>query len=372
MSPRTLQQQDRPLTRKNAIDINNGSSSSSSPPPPQPPIRNNSMNANNFFDKNRQKILSPTTPEKNLPPLNMFNIANIPPSIFHQKIRINHTNNNNNNYNNDDDNDDGSNHLDSLPYYCEKQRPNNRLNRNHDDDNFSDDSLEGVSLPPQPPPPVVPPPPTLSAPATPNKRSSIAWEIMLEDKNTKNEHARKQSAAAIIDCEKVFHTSSQRSTSISNSETSLAETSENSTNCTKSADWAAVLPDVPICSTEDEAASLHSDSADDLIPYPCGSFKGQGTFVIKGPKKRHRLSDVEASFLSHQNSDSANTTIVNVGSPSIIGKQHDHHHPSHPHHKEKFEITANTIFTNAQVVGLPFSRHSIDLGSPQPVQNFPR
>lgn len=323
----------------------------------------------------------------------MFNIANIPPSIFHQKIRINHhhnnnnknsNTNNNNNYNNDannDDDDDPTNDLDSLPYYCEK-RSNNRLTRTHtnntnDDDNFSDDSLEGVSLPPQPPPPIVPPPPTLSAPATPNKRSSIAWEIMLEDKNTKNDHARKQSADAIIDCEKVFRgaTLSQRSISVSDSQTSLGTTSENSGNCTKSADWAAV-PDVPaICSTEDEAASLHSDSADDLIPsYPSGSFKGQGTFVIKGPKKRHRLSDLESSFLNHQNSDITATTIVTIAGtpPSISVQQPNDQHHHHHHLREKFDITANSVFTNAQVVGLPFSRHSIDLGSPQPVQNFPR
>lgn len=49
------------------------------------------------------------------------------------------------------------------------------------DEEFSDDSLEGQSLPPPPPPPIVPPPPSLSAPVTPSKRGSIAWEINLDD-----------------------------------------------------------------------------------------------------------------------------------------------------------------------------------------------
>lgn len=50
-----------------------------------------------------------------------------------------------------------------------------------DDDRFSEDSLEDTSLPPPPPPPVVPPPPSLSAPVTPSKRHSIAWEVNLDD-----------------------------------------------------------------------------------------------------------------------------------------------------------------------------------------------
>lgn len=50
-----------------------------------------------------------------------------------------------------------------------------------DEDRFSEDSLEESSLPPPPPPPVIPPPPSLSAPVTPSKRHSIAWEINLDD-----------------------------------------------------------------------------------------------------------------------------------------------------------------------------------------------
>uniref|UniRef100_A0A182KC20 Uncharacterized protein n=1 Tax=Anopheles christyi TaxID=43041 RepID=A0A182KC20_9DIPT len=50
-----------------------------------------------------------------------------------------------------------------------------------DDERFSDDSLEESSLPPPPGPPTVPPPPSLSAPVTPSKRHSIAWEVNLDD-----------------------------------------------------------------------------------------------------------------------------------------------------------------------------------------------
>lgn len=36
-------------------------------------------------------------------------------------------------------------------------------------------------MPPPPPPPIIPPPPSLSAPVTPSKRGSIAWELNLDD-----------------------------------------------------------------------------------------------------------------------------------------------------------------------------------------------
>jgi hypothetical protein len=57
-----------------------------------------------------------------------------------------------------------------------------RVAEDDDEDKFSDDSLEDTSLPPPAPPPiVVPPPPSLSAPVTPSKRHSIAWEVNLDD-----------------------------------------------------------------------------------------------------------------------------------------------------------------------------------------------
>lgn len=57
-----------------------------------------------------------------------------------------------------------------------------KTNRECDEEEFSDDSLEDASLPPPPSSqPLVPPTPSLSAPVTPNKRSSIAWEININD-----------------------------------------------------------------------------------------------------------------------------------------------------------------------------------------------
>lgn len=56
--------------------------------------------------------------------------------------------------------------------------------KSSDCEDFSDDSLEGLSLPPPPPSIIVPPPPSLSAPVTPNKRASVAWEIRLDVRET--------------------------------------------------------------------------------------------------------------------------------------------------------------------------------------------
>lgn len=68
--------------------------------------------------------------------------------------------------------------------------------KSSDCDDFSDDSLEGLSLPPPPPPLVVPPPPSLSAPVTPNKRASVAWEISLDsrEQTTPRKHAQSSHA----------------------------------------------------------------------------------------------------------------------------------------------------------------------------------
>lgn len=117
---------------------------------------------------------------KNLPSpveshLTPFTIANIPPlKVNQQQMNIN-------------------NNVNKTNFNTKQQQS--------DSEDFSDDSLEGVSLPPPPPPPVVPPPPSLSAPATPSKRGCIAWEIMLDDKNTKNEHAKKQSKIKVCNLE---------------------------------------------------------------------------------------------------------------------------------------------------------------------------
>lgn len=62
--------------------------------------------------------------------------------------------------------------------------------RKSDDEDFSDDSLEGTSLPPPPQLPLVPPKPSLSAPVTPSKRGSIAWEINLDEHSADVKHSK--------------------------------------------------------------------------------------------------------------------------------------------------------------------------------------
>lgn len=61
-----------------------------------------------------------------------------------------------------------------------------------DEDRFSEDSLEEMSLPPPAASTIVPPPPSLSAPVTPSKRHSIAWEINLDDPVASNLGDNKQ------------------------------------------------------------------------------------------------------------------------------------------------------------------------------------
>lgn len=92
---------------------------------------------------------------------------------------------------------------------------------------------------------------------------------------------------------------------------------------------------MPVCSTEDEATSIYSDSADDIIPYVNDLQSGHGTYVIrKGRnKERQRLSELDS--------------IGPLNTKPLLSDDH-------------------LVKTNAKFVSsirLPFSRHSIDLGS---------
>lgn len=145
--------------------------------------------------------------------------------------------------------------LSSLPAYNSTIRieacAKSPRSRKSDDEDFSDDSLEGTSFPPPPPPPFVPPKPSLSAPVTPSKRGSIAWEINLdENDDIRNTKAPKEFAA----------------TNITSSQLSIASTpgSITSTDQTCSSDWPDP-PEPPICSTEDEAGSIVTDSGNILF-----------------------------------------------------------------------------------------------------------
>lgn len=165
-----------------------------------------------------------------------------------------------------------------------------------DEEDFSDDSLEGNSnesnslpAPPalslhemqSPDQPFVPPPPisSQSAPVTPSKRSSIAWEIDI------NEELEKPQLAT----SKLFDSSN-----VAGSQTSVASTpcnSVTSTEYTGSSDWPEP-PEQPICSTEDEAGSLYTDSED--VAAPAKKPVLNGTYVIRKGRARPALFDLEA------------------------------------------------------------------------------
>lgn len=135
----------------------------------------------------------------------------------------------------------------------------------------------------------------------------------------------------------------RRGKSASGSQSSLASTpghSNTSNRKSASMEWPDP-PDIPICSTEDEANSIYSDSDDLHIP----SFKeiqGRegGTYVIrKGRKVRQRLEvqvDDSMSSLNSRLSNEGNFSITSSNVPSPV-------FPASMH--------------------IPNSRHSIDLGN---------
>lgn len=99
-------------------------------------------------------------------------------------------------------------------------------------------------------------------------------------------------------------------------------------------------PEPPICSTEDEAASIYSDSDDvNQMTFNAQDITdGRGTYVIrKGRKERHRLSEMDSmsSINSKLSNEGCNT--INVPSP---------------------------VFPASMMI--PGSRHSVDLGSTSP------
>lgn len=118
------------------------------------------------IDGNEDSPSSESSPE-NMIIKNELDLSPPPTSFLNQSIFMN------------------SSHMNRMRRKVNRKTNNN--DHNNDDDaseDFSDDSLEDTSLPPPPPPPVVPPPPSLSCPVTPSKRSSIAWDINLDDLNS--------------------------------------------------------------------------------------------------------------------------------------------------------------------------------------------
>ncbi|XP_058456016.1 rho GTPase-activating protein gacU isoform X2 [Malaya genurostris] len=162
-----------------------------------------------------------------------------------------------------------------------------RTQTDSDDERFSEDSLEESSLPPPPGPVTVPPPPSLSAPVTPSKRHSIAWEVNLDDPASFGDPLTIPKGTVSGSTKVVGR---RKGKNVNDSQSSLESTPSNKKS--ESSEWPDP-PDIPICSTEDEAASLYSDS-DELIPQ-VPDINGRGTYVIRKGRRRQRLESLDSN-----------------------------------------------------------------------------
>lgn len=225
-------------------------------------------------------------------------------------------------------------------------------NARMDDEEFSDDSLEDKSLPLPPPPPslaaattqpIVPPITSLSAPVSPNKRSSIAWEININDEPM-NEPKPLKTAMKLIGA-----------SNVTGSQTSVASTPCNSITSTElscSSDWPDP-PEQPICSTEDEAGSLYTDS-EDVIPLKPTAVRN-GTYVIRKGRERAHLFDLEAFAAAVVPTTDTEPESLNIEEEEDEGDEEEKS-------DEKPAPMSSTIST-------PNYRHSIDLALATPVQH---
>ncbi|XP_070500606.1 uncharacterized protein [Chironomus tepperi] len=205
-----------------------------------------------------------------------------------------------------------------------------------DEDKFSDDSLEDTSLPPPAPPPiVVPPPPSLSAPVTPSKRHSIAWEVNLDDLCS-NGNGISNKVIGKRQGNKTPGSESQ-------SQSSICSTPGQSSASNKiSSDWPDP-PDIPICSTEDEAASIYSDS-EDVIPPGTDIADGKATYIIRKGRRRQRIDEFGSVSMSSINSKLSNEGLCDDDSNSNVALN-----------------VPSPIYPPSMMI--PNSRHSIDLGA---------
>uniref|UniRef100_A0AAG5CWG4 Uncharacterized protein n=1 Tax=Anopheles atroparvus TaxID=41427 RepID=A0AAG5CWG4_ANOAO len=222
-----------------------------------------------------------------------------------------------------------------------------------DEERFSDDSLEESSLPPPPGPPTVPPPPSLSAPVTPSKRHSIAWEVNLDDPTSFGDPLVTAPKSSTTVSSKVVGRRKLVPKQATSSQSSLESTPSNVKS--ESNEWPDP-PDIPVCSTEDEAASIYSDS-DDLIPH-IPDISGRGTYIIrKGRRQRQRLASLESE-------------PINNGAAATDGQSHPSHHQPPVHRQQQQQQLASEdhmlrglpspVFPASMIT--PKSRHSIDLG----------
>ncbi|XP_055595728.1 uncharacterized protein LOC129746201 isoform X2 [Uranotaenia lowii] len=209
-----------------------------------------------------------------------------------------------------------------------------------DEERFSEDSLEESSLPPPPGPVTVPPPPSLSAPVTPSKRHSIAWEVNLDDPASFGDPLGVPKAPVAVTGYGSAKVIGRRkgAKNVNDSQSSLESTQSNRKS--ESNEWPDP-PDIPICSTEDEAASLYSDS-DELIPNIPHNITGRGTYIIRKGRRRQRLEDnLDSNHLPIPGSEPPVSTLQSSSAAATTN-------------------LPSPVFPASMMV--PKSRHSIDLG----------
>ncbi|KAG5674576.1 hypothetical protein PVAND_004530 [Polypedilum vanderplanki] len=260
---------------------------------------------------------------------------------------------------------------------------NHHLNVTEDDDEdkFSDDSLEDTSLPPPAPPPIfVPPPPSLSAPVTPSKRHSIAWEVNLDDLCSNGNGSSGVGFSTKVIGRKQQQQGNNKmlaAGSESQSQSSICSTPGQSSASNKvSSDWPDP-PDIPICSTEDEAASLYSDSDDHIIDPGTEITDGHATYVIRKGRRRQRIDEFGSISMSSINSKLSNEVLCNDSSNPALNVPSPVFPPSmlQPQSRHSIDLgasprkhilphnnyhTQSTVMTNS-----PRSRLSLDLNSPK-------
>lgn len=246
----------------------------------------------------------------------------------------------------------------SAVEFSRPTRPRNakqqQKHEDSDEERFSEDSLEESSLPPPPGPPTVPPPPSLSAPVTPSKRHSIAWEVNLDDPASFGDPLTTTKPATGSGCSKVIGrrktggggSSSNGGKNVTSSQSSLESTPSNRKS--ESNEWPDP-PDIPICSTEDEAASLYSDS-DELIPN-VPDITGRGTYVIRKGRRRQRLESMDSNASNH---------LPIPGSETVAGGQTQPQATATLPSQCPVSALPSPVFPASMLT--PKSRHSIDLG----------
>lgn len=153
-----------------------------------------------------------------------------------------------------------------------------------------------------------------------------------------------------IQCCRSQATDKYVATNINSSQLSIASTpgSITSTDQTCSSDWPDP-PEPPICSTEDEAGSIVTDS-DEIIPQPPPNMVPNGTYVIrKGRKERQRLIDFDGfqTFTPPDINDDNEDDVDHCPPPVVDDSAND----------DEKELCIGVA---------PNYRHSIDLAMPTP------